>query len=48
MQKKLTQMLHMQREPVGIYFGNTTAVKWIWAEASTISASCPIPTTRKR
>lgn len=25
MQKKLTQMLHMEREPVGIYFGNTTA-----------------------
>ena len=26
MQKKLTQMLHLEREPVGIYFGNTTAV----------------------
>ena len=25
MQKQLTQMLHLEREPVGIYFGNTTA-----------------------
>lgn len=26
MQKKLTEMLHMKREPVGVYFSNTEAV----------------------
>ena len=41
MQKKLTQMLHMNREPVGIYFGNTTAV--CDEDANPKARNCVIP-----
>ena len=41
MQKKLTQMLHMKREPVGIYFGNTTAVCDVDADPQ--ARNCVIP-----
>ena len=41
MQKKLTQMLHMDREPVGIYFGNTTAVCDV--DANPEARNCVIP-----
>ena len=41
MQKKLTEMLHMKREPVGIYFANTTAVCDIDADPK--SRNCVIP-----
>ena len=41
MQKKLTQMLHLEREPVGIYFGNTTAVCDM--DANPEARNCVIP-----
>ena len=41
MQKRLTEMLHMKREPVGIYFGNTTAVCDVDADPQT--RNCVIP-----
>ena len=45
MQKKLTQMLHMEREPVGIYFANTTAVCDMDANPET--RNCVIPLLMK-
>ena len=45
MQRKLTQMLHMKREPVGIYFANTTAVCDM--EANPKSRNCVIPLLMK-
>lgn len=41
MQKKLVQMLHLKREPVGIYFGNTAAP--CDREASPERRNCVIP-----
>lgn len=41
MQRKLTQMLHMEREPVGIYFANTTAVCDM--DANPKARNCVIP-----
>ena len=41
MQNKLVQMLHMEREPVGIYFANTTAVCDIDADPK--DRNCVIP-----
>lgn len=45
MQKKLTEMLHMKREPVGIYFANTTAVCDMDADPK--SRNCVIPIMMK-
>ena len=45
MQRKLTQMLHMEREPVGIYFANTTAVCDMDANPET--RNCVIPLLMK-
>ena len=45
MQKKLTEMLHMKREPVGIYFANTTAVCDLDANPET--RNCVIPLLMK-
>lgn len=45
MQKKLTQMLHMKREPVGIYFANTTAVCDLDADPE--KRNCVIPLLMK-
>lgn len=41
MQKKLTRMLHLERQPVGIYFGNTSAVCDL--DASPKKRNCIIP-----
>ena len=41
MQRKLTQMLHLQRQPVGIYFANTTAVCDL--DADPARRNCVIP-----
>lgn len=41
MQRKLTQMLHMEREPVGIYFGNTAARCDL--DADPAARNCVIP-----
>ena len=41
MHKKLIQMLHMEREPVGIYFANTTAVCDVDADPE--ARNCVIP-----
>lgn len=41
MQKKLVEMLHLELEPVGIYFGNTTAKSDL--EASPDKRNCVIP-----
>ena len=41
MQKKLVEMLHLELDPVGIYFGNTTAVSEL--EASSDKRNCVIP-----
>ena len=45
MQKKLTKMLHMKREPVGIYFANTTAVCDMDADPK--ARNCVIPMLMK-
>ena len=45
MQRKFTQMLHMEREPVGIYFANTTAVCDMDANPET--RNCVIPLLMK-
>ena len=45
MQKKLTQMLHLKREPVGIYFANTTAVCDMDADPE--KRNCVIPLLMK-
>ena len=45
MQKKLTEMLHMKREPVGIYFANTTAVCDL--DAKPEARNCVIPMLMK-
>lgn len=45
MQRKLTQMLHMEKEPVGIYFANITAVCDIDANPET--RNCVIPMLMK-
>lgn len=42
MQRQLAQMLHMEREPVGIYFGNTTAVCDMDAKPETRNCVIPI------
>lgn len=41
MQKKLTEMLHLKREPVGIFFANTSAVCDL--DASPQKRNCVIP-----
>ncbi|MDO4741206.1 MAG: DUF169 domain-containing protein [Eubacteriales bacterium] len=41
MQKKLTQMLHMEKEPVGVFFANTTARCDM--DASPEKRNCVIP-----
>ena len=45
MQKKLTQILHLKREPVGIYFANTTAVCDMDADPE--KRNCVIPLLMK-
>ena len=45
MQKRLTQMLHLKREPVGIYFANTTAVCDL--DADPRARNCVIPLLMK-
>lgn len=45
MQEKLVRMLHMQREPVGIYFANTQAVCDV--EANSRTRNCVIPLLMK-
>ena len=45
MQKRLTEMLHMKREPVGIYFANTTAVCDM--DANPEARNCVIPLLMK-
>lgn len=45
MQKKLVQMLHLEREPVGIYFANTTAVCDL--DANPEKRNCVIPLLMK-
>ena len=45
MQKQLTQMLHMEREPVGIYFANTTAQ--CDKDANPQARNCVIPLLMK-
>ena len=42
MQKRLTEMLHMKREPVGIYFGNN----YILHTASDFAVLEPISSLR--
>ena len=45
MQKKLTEMLHLQREPIGIYFANTEAVCDM--DAKPEARNCVIPLLMK-
>ena len=45
MKKRLTEMLHLQREPVGIYFANTTAV--CDTDADPKARNCVIPLLMK-
>ena len=45
MQKKLTEMLHMKREPVGIYFANTETICDM--DANPDSRNCVIPLMMK-
>ena len=45
MQRKLVQMLHMEREPVGIYFANTDAVCDVDADPK--KRNCVIPLLMK-
>ncbi|MBQ1180212.1 MAG: hypothetical protein IIX51_06540 [Methanocorpusculum sp.] len=41
MDKKIVEMLHLGLEPVGIFFGNTTAKSEL--EASTDKRNCVVP-----
>jgi uncharacterized protein (DUF169 family) len=45
MQQRLVQMLHLQREPVGIFFANTTAVCDVDTNPQT--RNCVIPQLMK-